>query len=264
MTSLSLMMIANISLSHFKQFEDQASALGLHISWTKTKVQNIGAGPSPQNLLINGQDVESVEQFTYLGSVLNSSSGSRSEQVRQIGIAATTMQNLAQIWKVTALRLTTKLRLYMTLVIPVLLYASDTWTLTKVYTSLLQAFHMRCQRQILGVRWFDKKTNASVTQRTGLPHIGKLIQHRRYSLFGHVVRMDSRAPCHRIMKLCRDITAKRRVPSGWKRPRGRPCTTWLSQIRQDNGLPITTSWTRAGDRVLWRADARALPSNATG
>ena len=65
---------------------------------------------------------------------------------------------------------------------PILLNASETWTLTKAYTAHLQAFHMRCQRRLLGVRWFDKVKNAEITRRTGLFHIGEIIQRRRHTL----------------------------------------------------------------------------------
>ena len=59
-----------------------------HISWAKTKVQNIGEGQPASNLLINGHAVEGVQSFVYLGSTINSVDGSRSEQLRRIGIAA--------------------------------------------------------------------------------------------------------------------------------------------------------------------------------
>ena len=65
------------------------------------------------------------------------------------------MNNLACIWNQAHLSLTTKLRLYMTLIVPMLLYASETWTVNKVDLDRLQAFHMCCQRRILGVRLFD-------------------------------------------------------------------------------------------------------------
>jgi hypothetical protein len=91
----------------------------------------------------------------------------------------------------------------------------------------LQSFHMRCQRRILHVHWFQKIKNADITRRTGLPHIDDLIQKRRHALFGHVARMDLQAPAHVGLKLCRDIAMGRRVPLGWKRPRGRLRTTWF-------------------------------------
>ena len=54
----------------------------------------------------------------------------------------------------------------MSLIVPILFYASETWTLTKADTAHLQAFHMRCPRRLLGVRWFDKVKNVEITRRT--------------------------------------------------------------------------------------------------
>src|SRR5688572_21194094 len=65
---------------------------------------------------------------------------------------------------------TDKLRLYMSLILSVLLYASETWMLTKANLDRLQAFHMSCQRQILGVLWLHKVTNTEIINRTKLPH----------------------------------------------------------------------------------------------
>jgi len=56
------------------------------------------------------------------------------------------------------------------------LYASGTSTVKKLDLAHLQAFHMRCQRRILGVRWQDYVTNKAIHKRTSQPHIGQLIQ----------------------------------------------------------------------------------------
>ena len=69
-----------------------------------------------------------------------------------------------------------KIRLYnalQALDISVLLYSQDgkgiveTWTLLKADERRLEAFHMNCQRRILGIRWLHFVTNASVTSQTG-------------------------------------------------------------------------------------------------
>ena len=77
-----------------ENIEAASSELGLHISWAKTKVQNLGAGPPAADLCINDQTVEGVLSFVYLGSSISSADGSRSEQLRRIGIAASNMGNL--------------------------------------------------------------------------------------------------------------------------------------------------------------------------
>ena len=202
--------------------------------------------------------MEGVQRFVYLGSQLDSANGSRTEQLRRIGIAASTMSRLSRVWHQSHLTLTTRLRLYMSLVVPVLLYGSETWTTTKADIARLQAFHMRCQRRILGVHWYDHITNVAIASQTRLPHIANIIAQRRYSLFGHVVRLPALTPGNMALKLCRDVSVGRRIPSNWKRPRGRPRLTWISQFKADTGVPVATSWSRALDRRVWSVGATAL------
>ena len=56
----------------------------------------------------------------------------------------------------------------------------------------LEAFQIRCQRQILDVCWWAHVYNAEVLQRPGLSTIGDILRHRRLSLFGHDARLDPR------------------------------------------------------------------------
>jgi len=49
-------------------FADTASVLGLQISWPKTKTQNLGSGLQPDTIFVNGNRVDPVSDFTYLGS----------------------------------------------------------------------------------------------------------------------------------------------------------------------------------------------------
>ena len=53
---------------------------------------------------------------------------------------------------------------FTTCVFPVLLYGSGAWTLRADDTRKLQAFSLRCQRRILGVRWSDSITNATISE----------------------------------------------------------------------------------------------------
>ena len=139
----------------------------------------------------------------------------------------------------------------MTLIVPILLYASETWTVNKVDLDRQQAFHMRCQRRILGVRWFDKIKNVTISSRTGLPPISDMLHDCRHSLFGYVVRMDPLSLANQALRLCRDISMNRTLPADWKRPRGRPRNTSVGQVRKDGGIPLSTAWTRVMDRRLW-------------
>ena len=137
--------------------------------------QNLGHGVTPASLQLQGHVVESTDRFTYLGSDIHSSERSTPEIPRRIGLASNIFGRLANIWKRTGLSLQTKIRLYIALVISVLLYGSETWTLLKADERRLEAFHMNCQQRILGlcqqrilgIRWFHFVMNASVTSQTG-------------------------------------------------------------------------------------------------
>ena len=96
------------------------------------------------------------------------------------------------------LSLVTKLRLYESCVLSVLLYCAETWTLLKTDVNRLQAFHMRSLRRIQGIRWFDHITNLEVKDRTRLEDIEPRVRRKRLSLFGHVARMQPGIPAHDV------------------------------------------------------------------
>ena len=150
-----MMKARQLSLSHL---ETEASRFGLNVSWTKTKLQNVSYGPPTVAIKSQSGIAESVTEFTYLGCSFESNASSHHEVVRRIALAASVMKSLACVWKQN---LTTrlKLKLYSSLVLPVLLYASDTWTILEADARRLQSFHMQCQRRILNIRWYDLVSN---------------------------------------------------------------------------------------------------------
>jgi len=48
---------------------EKASKFGLRVSWTKTKIQNLDSGPTPSPIIVDGNTVDPVEEFRYLGSI---------------------------------------------------------------------------------------------------------------------------------------------------------------------------------------------------
>ena len=93
--------------------------------------------------------------------------------------------------------------IYQTLVVSVLLYASETWTLLAADVKTLEAFHIKCQRQILRIRWQDHVRNDEVAARTGLRPVMESIRRRREAIFGHVARMSPNIPAHQALRLYR-------------------------------------------------------------
>ena len=133
------------------------------------------------------------------------------------------------------------------------LHGAETWTLLKEDSRRLQAFHMTCQRRILGIRWNDFITNKAVANSTNLPSILSTIATRRHSIFGHISRLPDNTPARKALKLVVNFRSGDTPHHDWNRPAGRPRTTWMSQIVWDTGLTAADAWAIADDRSTWRA-----------
>ena len=81
----------------------------------------------------------------------------------------------------------------------VLLYAAETWTLLSGDEKTLEAFHMKCQRQILHIHWSRHVTDTEISARTGLPPVMDFIRRRRLSVFGHIARHTQGTPAHNAL-----------------------------------------------------------------
>jgi len=68
-------------------FSHSSSVFGLHTSWLKTKLQSVGSDPGPDllNVVVDGNPVNLVESFTYLGSIQTSDRYCRSDITRVLG-----------------------------------------------------------------------------------------------------------------------------------------------------------------------------------
>ena len=114
-----------------QRFDEEAGHLGLHVSWSKTKIQNVGYGADLPALSVGANIVESVSEFVYLGSKISGDGHSTSKVRRRIALAAWAMSQLSRVWRQRNLSISTKPRLYESCVLSVLLYCSETWTLLK-------------------------------------------------------------------------------------------------------------------------------------
>jgi len=135
-----------------------------------------------------------------------------------------------------------------TCVLAVGLHGAETWTLLKEDSRRLQAFHMTCQRCILGIRWNDFITNKAVADGTNLPSILSTIATRRHSIFGHIRRLPDNTPARTALKLVVDSRSGDTPHHDWNRTAGRPQTTWMSQIVRDTGLTAADAWAIADDQ----------------
>ena len=118
----------------------------------------------------------------------------------------------------------------------------------KADANLLQAFHMRSLRRILGIIWLDHVTNMEVKDRTRLEDIESRIK-RRLALFGHVARMPPDVLAHDALWTALGIRCGSAPDPGCNRPRGRPRTSGAKQLRRElDGMGLGEAWYLAMDR----------------
>jgi len=106
-----------------------AEKVGLRISCEKSKVSTVGATTATPTT-IGQQALEGAREFQYLGSIISTESDVEDDIRARIGKAASTFQRLRKIWSSHSINLDTKLRLYMSIVIPTVLHACETWKST--------------------------------------------------------------------------------------------------------------------------------------
>jgi len=128
---------------------------------------------------------------------------------RRIGIASSVMGRLTNVWRLWRLSISTKMRLYNAFVKSILLYVAEIWTILKSYVQKIEAFHMSCQRRILGIRWYDFISSTKVVDRTHEESITTQVQRRRLALFGHVGRLLDTVPANAALRLCIDARSRR-------------------------------------------------------
>ena len=111
----------------------------------------------------------------------------------------------------------------------------------------IDALDQWCLRMLLGIRWYQFVRNDDVRRLTKQPKLTAIIQSRRLTLFGHIMRMDDNADAKRILLAP--------PPADWRRQPGRPRITWLSTIQQDlkhHHLTLPKAADLAQNRPLWR------------
>ena len=80
---------------------------------------------------------------------------------------------------------TTKVRVFRSMVMSVLLYGAETWPVTQHDIRRLKTFQMRCLRDIVGVTLWDKQHNADILEETGELPVEEELRLKRLQWFGH-------------------------------------------------------------------------------
>ena len=123
-------------------------------------------------IVVEGCEIQCVEHFSYLRSVVSSNGRIEAEVDHRIAKASKAFGALKRaVFKDQNLTVTTKQKVYEACVLSVLLYGSECWTPLRRHLNRLYAFHHRCIRTVLGItnkqQWEQRITSSRIRELWG-------------------------------------------------------------------------------------------------
>ena len=157
---------------------------------TKISKSAHGKTYSEPAITVNGQRVQVVDKFTYLGSTLSWAVHIDDAVTARIAKASVAFGRLrGNVWYRSGIRLDTKLEVYNAVVLPTFLYARETWTVYQRHAKRLNLFKLSCLRKLLKIRWQNKIPDSEVLKRAGMQSLCSLWKLEQLRWTGYVTRM---------------------------------------------------------------------------
>ena len=111
---------------------------------------------------IDGETVETVSDFIFLGSKITADDNFNHEIKRCLLLGRKVMTNLDSILKSRDITLPTKVHLVEAMVFPMVMYGCESWTVKKAERRKIDAFEPWCWRRVLRVPWTARRSNQSI------------------------------------------------------------------------------------------------------
>ena len=218
--------------------KEESEKVGLKFNIQKTKI--VASGPIT-SWEIDGETVETVSDFIFLGSKITPDGDCSHEIKRRLLLGGKVMTNLDNILKSRDITLPTKVCLVKAMVLPVVMYRRESWTIKKAEHQKIDAFELWCWRRLLSVPWTARISNQSILKdiSPGCSLEGLTLK-LKLQYFGHFMRRD-------------DSLEKALMLGGigGRRSRGRQRMRWLDGI------------TDLMDREAWHAAIHGVAKSRT-
>ena len=143
--------------------KEESEKVGLKLDIQKMKIMASGPNTSWE---IDGKTVETVADFTFLGSKITVDCDCSHEIKSRLVLGRKVMPNLYSIFKSRDITLPTKVCLVKAMVFPVVMYRYESWTVKKVECRGIDPFGLWCWRTLLRVPWTARRSNQSVLKET--------------------------------------------------------------------------------------------------
>ena len=127
--------------SFLMKVKEESENVGLKLNIQKTKIMASGPITSWE---IDGETVETMSDFIFLGSKITADGDCSHEIKRCLLFGRKVMTNLDSIFKCRDITLPTKVRLVKAMVFPVVMYGCESWTVNKAERQRIYAFELWC------------------------------------------------------------------------------------------------------------------------
>ena len=139
--------------------KEESKKVGLKLNIQKTKI--VASGPITL-WEIDGETLETVSDFIFLGSKTTADGDCSHEIKRRLFLGRKVMTNLDSIFKSRDITLPKKVCLVKAMVFPVVIYEWESWTVKKAEDRRIDAFELWCWRRLLRVPWTARRSHQSI------------------------------------------------------------------------------------------------------
>ena len=137
---------------------------------------------------IDGETVETVSDFMFLGSKVTADGDCGHEIKRHLLLGRKVMINLDSILRSRDITLPTKVHLVKAMVFPVVMYGFESWTVKKAECRRTDAFELWCWRRLLRAPWTARRSNQSILKEISPEYSSEgLMLKLKLQYFGHLM-----------------------------------------------------------------------------
>ena len=135
----------------------------------------------------DGETVETVADFIFLGSKITADGDCGLEITRCLLLGRKVMTNLDSILKSREITLPTKVHIVKAMVFPVVMYRYESWTIKKAEHQRIDAFELWCWRRLVRVPWTARRPNQSILKEISPEYsLERLTLKLKFQYFGHL------------------------------------------------------------------------------